>query len=208
MDDPEDWSAASPVKECLMIPPSETRSATWNAFANSAVLAALVTVAGCGRAAPTPSPQAASVSAKNRAQEMTPTDAPAAGIRDDGVQQATYLAPAGVPAPRSEKALAAEALSRIGPPAVPMLVEALKSPDGDVRRQACAVLMRMGPDAKEAVPDLVMLLDDEDQELRKMAATALGRIGPDAAPAVPALMRAMFEGEPQPSSNVPRRLPQ
>jgi HEAT repeat protein len=108
----------------------------------------------------------------------------------------------------SEQSLAAEALSRIGPPAVPMLVEALNSRDGQIRRQACAVLMRMGPDAKEAVPHLVSLLEDEDQELRKMASKALGRIGPDAAPAVPALMRTMLEGESAPpTDSAPGRFP-
>ena len=104
--------------------------------------------------------------------------------------------------------LAADALTRIGPPAVPMLVEALRGTDGEVRRQACEVLMRMGPDARGAVPELVRLLDDQDEELRRMAATALGRIGPDAGEAVPALMRQLLEGETlPPPGGEPQRLP-
>ena len=168
---------------------------SWSAGARAAALATVaLAVSGCGRTPPTPSRQASAT--KGAATEISqPADVPTSVIRDDSVQPATFVAPVSAPAPKSERSLAAEALSRIGPSAVPMLVEALKSPDGHVRRQACEVLMRMGPDAKEAVPDLMALLEDEDQELRKMAAKALGRIGPDAAPAVPALMRAMLERE-------------
>ena len=149
---------------------------------------------GCGRTPPTPARQA---SAADRAAGETATSAAKDGervVRDERVEPAAFVVP--VRPPPSEQSLAAEALSRIGPPAVPLLVEALRSSDLETRRQACEVLLRMGPDAKEAVPDLVRLLEDDEEELRKMAAKALGRIGPDAAPAVPALMRALFEGDP------------
>jgi hypothetical protein len=97
---------------------------------------------------------------------------------------------------------AADALGRIGPPAVPSLIEALKSPDPEARLQAAQVLARMGSDAKEAVPDLIRLLDDPDERIRKAATRALGRIGPDAAAAVPALMRTLLE--PRPDAQPPR----
>jgi HEAT repeat protein len=119
-------------------------------------------------------------------------------IRDGQVRRANFVTP--VPAPKSEQQLAADALARIGPPAVPMLVQSLRSSDREVRRRACEILMRMGPDAKEAVPELIGLLGDEDEELRRMAATALGRIGPDAGDAVPALMRTMLQEEPEPAA--------
>lgn len=115
-------------------------------------------------------------------------------LQDDQVQPVTLLVPTFQE--RSEKQVAAEALSQIGPQAVPDLRNALQSPDVRIRREAAGVLVRMGPDAKEAVPDLIHLLDDEDEATRKMAARALGRIGPDAASAVPALMRTLLETQP------------
>ncbi len=92
----------------------------------------------------------------------------------------------------SEQELAADALGRIGPVAVPALREALANKEPDVRLQATEVLARMGPDAKEAVPDLIRLLDDPDDRVRRAATRTLGRIGPDASPAVPGLMRSLL----------------
>ena len=165
-------------------------------------LAAAITVgvAGCSRTPPPPyraKQPAAAVDDNSQLVSTVIEDTPArAGrtIRDEAVAPATLEVAA--PPLKSEKELAADALTRIGPPAVPMLVEALRSTDDEVRRQACAVLMRMGPDAKDAVPELVRLLEDPDEDLRRMAAIALGRIGPDAGQAVPQLMRRMLEGEP------------
>nr|WP_044181354.1 HEAT repeat domain-containing protein [Pirellula staleyi] len=100
----------------------------------------------------------------------------------------------------TEEQTATDALGRIGPPAIPALIQALRSQDPIVRRKAAEVLARMGSDAKEAVPDLIRLLDDPDPLIRKTAARTLGRIGPDAAPAIPALMRTLM----QPAPQVPR----
>lgn len=100
----------------------------------------------------------------------------------------------------TEQQAAADALGRIGAPAVPQLIDALRNRDPEVRKQAAEVLARMGADARAAVPDLVRLLDDEDLAIRKTAARTLGRIGPDAAEAVPALMRNLLQPEPQPPS--------
>lgn len=98
---------------------------------------------------------------------------------------------------RTEQQVVAEALGYIGPPAVPELVAALKSPDPLVRKNAAEVLARMGSDAKPAVAALVQLLDDPDETIRKTAARTLGRIGPDAAAAVPALMRTLMQAPPE-----------
>lgn len=93
----------------------------------------------------------------------------------------------------TEQEAAADALGRIGPPAIPQLIELLKSANPDVRLIAAQVLARMGSDAKEAVPHLIPLLKDPDERIRKAAARTLGRIGPDAAAAVPELMQALVE---------------
>ena len=86
---------------------------------------------------------------------------------------------------------AAVALGRIGEPAVPALVDALRSHDPEMRLQAADTLARIGPGASQAVPSLTELLEDEDIRVRKAAARALGQIGPKAAESVPSLMRAL-----------------
>ena len=126
---------------------------------------------------------------------FTSATAPAL-LRDDQVKPVTLVVPTFEE--RSEQEVAAEALSQIGVPALPELRRALQSRDPRVRREAAGVLVRMGPDGKDAVQDLIRLLDDEDAATRKMAARALGRIGPDAAAAVPALMRSLLEPQPAP----------
>jgi HEAT repeat protein len=95
----------------------------------------------------------------------------------------------------TEQQAAADALGRIGPPAVPPLVAALESSDPQARLRAAEVLARMGSDAKDAVPALTRLLDDPNESIRKAATRALGRIGPAAEEAVPALVRALLESE-------------
>lgn len=105
----------------------------------------------------------------------------------------------------SDQEIAAEALARIGPPAVPSLVQALQHNDPLVRREAARVLMRMGPDAKAAAPELTRLLDDEDEMVRKYAAKALGNIGPEAAVAVPALMLDLLQPTPEVPGQSSRR---
>lgn len=97
----------------------------------------------------------------------------------------------------TEEQAATDALGRIGPPAIPALIQALRSQDPLVRRKSAEVLARMGSDAKDAVPDLIRLLDDPDPLIRKTAARTLGRIGPDSAPAIPALMRTLMQPQPQ-----------
>ncbi len=91
---------------------------------------------------------------------------------------------------------AEDALGRIGAPAVPALMDALRSTNPSVRRKAVEVLGRMGEDASPAVPALTALLDDPDFGVRKAAARTLGQIGPAAKDAVPALMRALFQQPP------------
>ncbi|MCU0876297.1 MAG: HEAT repeat domain-containing protein [Pirellulaceae bacterium] len=114
-------------------------------------------------------------------------------IRDAQVRPADYsLLPLDA---WTEQQAAADALGRIGPPAVPPLVAALESSDPQARLRAAEVLARMGSDAKAAVPALTRLLDDPDEQIRKAATRALGRIGPAAEEAVPALVRALLESD-------------
>lgn len=96
----------------------------------------------------------------------------------------------------TEQEVAADAIARIGAPAVPDLLRSLRSPDPQVRLKTIEVLARIGSDAQDAVPDLVQLLDDEDPRVRRAAARTLGRIGPAASEAVPALMRSLLQPKP------------
>jgi HEAT repeat protein len=86
---------------------------------------------------------------------------------------------------------AADALARIGDPAVPALIETLHDPDHSIRAHAARALARMGPKAAPAVPDLIVALNDPEKEVRQGAARALGQIGPDAEEAVTALVKAL-----------------
>ncbi len=70
---------------------------------------------------------------------------------------------------------AAEALGRLGSPAVEPLAASLKSEDLDVRWMAAVALGDIGDPA--AVPALVAALDDEDAYVRSRAALALAAIG-------------------------------
>ena len=166
----------------------------------SLILAWLVLAAGCGTLneptkqvetpAPQPGPQFISTSGQT----------PPRPIYDYNVAPAQYsLKPL---EQWTQQEAAADALGRIGPPAIPQLIDLLKSPDADVRLIAAQVLARMGSDAKEAVPNLIPLLKDPDERVRKAATRTLGRIGPDAAAAVPELMQALVEQAASPSSQV------
>jgi HEAT repeat protein len=84
---------------------------------------------------------------------------------------------------------AAEALSKIGDPAVGQLITLLQHTDDDVRWQAAIALGEIGhPDAIEP---LIALMNDGDRYVRSRAANALGLIG---RPAVHRLNEVLKEG--------------
>ena len=83
------------------------------------------------------------------------------------------------------------ALVKIGQPAVPALIGALKNPDKRVRTHTASALARMGEQAKAAIPALIAALKDKDTNVRSSAAFALGRMGEQAKVAIPALIAAL-----------------
>lgn len=89
------------------------------------------------------------------------------------------------------QAAASAAIVRMGAPAVPYVLDALK--DALNRADfAQAALARFGSNAVSATPLLVDALDHQEERVRVAAAIALGSIGPPSADlAVPALMRAL-----------------
>jgi HEAT repeat protein len=88
---------------------------------------------------------------------------------------------------------AVQALGRLGPDAVPALLEATKD---NKSPETVEALGAIGPGAKAAVPALVTLLTDPDTFLRRAAAGALANIGPDAHEASSALVTALKDGDP------------
>ena len=85
---------------------------------------------------------------------------------------------------------AAEALSKIGAPAVEALIGALQHHDDDVRWKAAIALGEIGD--PRAVGPLIALLCDEDRFVKGRAAHALGLIGEVA---VDPLIHALQEGD-------------
>ena len=169
------------------------------------LFAAALIVSGCSRAAQPPVKTIRSPAGGNpvlTASERAERDIP----REPAVSLASFEQPLAAPRPPSlkpigqwtEEETAADALSRIGAPAVPLLIQTLQRPDAEVRLKAIAILGRMGSGAKEAVPELVRLLNDPNEQIRKAAALTLGRIGPAAAEAAPALVQSLFAETAQP----------
>jgi HEAT repeat protein len=78
----------------------------------------------------------------------------------------------------------AYALTRIGPAAIPPLIESLNAEDSGMRAGAAKALGGMGPVAKEAIPSLVSNLKHGDNDVQREVVEALALIGADAKPAV------------------------
>jgi len=86
---------------------------------------------------------------------------------------------------------AAEALSKIGNPAVPLLIATLQHPDDDVRWKAAIALGEISnPDA---IGPLIALFSDEDRFVRSRAAQAVSMIGE---PAVTPLIHTLKDEDP------------
>jgi HEAT repeat protein len=85
------------------------------------------------------------------------------------------------------------ALGKIGPPAVPALVQALDNGDYNVRANACAALAEIGPASSPAIPRLVRILQDENGPIVSTASYTLSRIGGESVPALlPLLVNTNF----------------
>jgi len=171
-------------------------------------LSTLLLIAGCSRT----EPPVTTVEVPGGGKPVLTTTERRAGGRDADrgeVAPASFEEPHPLPLPVAIKPLAEwtteeismDALGRIGAPAVPALVEVLRSGDAATRLKVVETLGRMGEDAKEAVPDLIRALDDSDAEVRKAAARTLGRIGPAAKEAVPALVRQLLESNAPPADS-------
>jgi HEAT repeat protein len=84
----------------------------------------------------------------------------------------------------------------IGPAAVPVLIETLKSRVMRARLTAGELLARFGASASPARDALIVALRDDSRAVRTQAARALGRTGPPSASAVGALGEMLTDPDP------------
>jgi outer membrane protein assembly factor BamB len=84
-----------------------------------------------------------------------------------------------------------EILQRIGPPAIPLLVDLLQHESDSLRRGAVNELIDLVPDTESIQPALRRALRDEDSVVAGDAARALGALGKRASPSVGALVKAL-----------------
>ena len=89
-----------------------------------------------------------------------------------------------------------EIIRRIGPPAIPLLVELLRYEQLDIRRLATDALIDLAPETESIQPSLRRALRDEDSMVAADAARALGALRSSASPSVPALVKALSHEEP------------
>src|SRR5262249_31079603 len=89
-----------------------------------------------------------------------------------------------------------EIIRRIGPPAIPLLVELLRHEQVSFRRFAADALIDLPPDTKSIQPALRRALRDEDSMVAADAARALGALGKTAIPSVRALVKSLSHEEP------------
>ena len=89
-----------------------------------------------------------------------------------------------------------EIIRRIGPPAIPLLVELLRHEHVSFRRNAADSLIDLAPDTEWIQPALRRALRDEDVMVAGDAARALGALGPKASPSVRALVTTLSHEDP------------
>ena len=89
-----------------------------------------------------------------------------------------------------------EIIRRIGPPAIPLLVELLRHEQVSFRRNAADSLIDLAPDTEWIQAALRRALRDEDVMVAGDAARALGALGPKASPSVRALVTTLSHEDP------------
>src|SRR5262249_7456063 len=89
-----------------------------------------------------------------------------------------------------------EIIRRIGPSAIPLLVELLRHEQVSIRREAADCLIDLAPRTEWIQPALRRALRDEDAMVAGDAARALGALGQRASPSVGALVRTLSHEDP------------
>jgi outer membrane protein assembly factor BamB/HEAT repeat protein len=89
-----------------------------------------------------------------------------------------------------------EIIRRIGPPAIPLLVELLRDERNSFRRFAADAFIDLAPDTERIQPALRRALSDEDSMVAGDAARALGALRERASPSVQALVKTLSNEDP------------
>ena len=89
-----------------------------------------------------------------------------------------------------------EIIRRIGPPAIPLLVDLLRHELSSVRRSAADALIDLAPHTERIQPALRRALTDEDAVVAGDAARALGALAGSAGPSVGALVDTLLHDDP------------
>jgi HEAT repeat protein len=89
-----------------------------------------------------------------------------------------------------------EIIRRIGPPAIPLLVDLLRHEGESIRRSAADALIDLAPHTEGVQPALRRALRDEDAIVAGDAARALGALGKRASPSVGALVKTLSHQDP------------
>jgi outer membrane protein assembly factor BamB/HEAT repeat protein len=89
-----------------------------------------------------------------------------------------------------------EIIRRIGPPAIPLLVELLRHEEVSFRRFAADALIDLAPSTEWIQPALRRAVRDEDAMVAGDAARALGALGKRASPSVGALVNTLSHEDP------------
>jgi outer membrane protein assembly factor BamB/HEAT repeat protein len=89
-----------------------------------------------------------------------------------------------------------EILRRIGPPAIPVLVDLLRDARVSIRRDAVDALIDLPPHTESIQLALRRALRDEDAQVAGDAARALGALGHRASPSVGALVKTLSHEDP------------
>jgi outer membrane protein assembly factor BamB len=89
-----------------------------------------------------------------------------------------------------------EIIRRVGPPAIPLLVELLRDERTSFRRFAADALIDLAPDTQSIQPALRRALRDEDSNVAGDAARALGALHETASPSVRALVKTLSHENP------------
>ncbi|MFH1742362.1 MAG: M56 family metallopeptidase [bacterium] len=84
-------------------------------------------------------------------------------------------------------------LGKLGPTAIPAILELMRDEDPTIRQRGVMATMYMGSDAKEAIPFLIESVTDEARNVRTHALLALGEIGLSEEDVTPGLTAA-FQG--------------
>ena len=89
-----------------------------------------------------------------------------------------------------------EIIQRIGPPAIPLLVDLLRHESDSIRRNAVNELIDLAPHTEWIQPALRRALRDEDSVVAGDAARALGALGKRASPSAGALVNTLSHENP------------